>query len=180
MALEYVVAGRRRLPGGSFRFGTWSWVFEITDEAAEAADLDGTDALFEAGSCAIDEMKPSQKEFWSWVEEQVGFRPSSVVTVRKAGWEFSRAAAEVLASALDGVYFVDGAVEEDGLHQPFEPAEPAGSLKELQHRIEVASTQAGKYFGAWAAADRLAQAEADRRDPAAAERRKHENDWSDL
>lgn len=181
MALEYVIAGRRRLPGGLFRFGTWSWMFEIVDGAnQDAADFDPDAEQFEEGACAIDEIKPGQKEFWSWVEKHVGFKPGSVVTVRKAGWEFSQAAAEVLASSLDGVYFVDGTVEEDGLHKPLEPAEPAGSLRELQRRIELASTQANKYFSAWAAADRRAQQEADRRDPAAADQRRKDNDWSDL
>jgi len=177
MAAEYVIAGRLPLPGGPLRLRTWSFTFTLENDD-EDEDLDAE--LFEDGDCAIDEVKRGEKNVWTWVEELVGFKPKSVITVRKAGWEFSQAAAEVLAAALDGVYFCDAEATPADVTQPFESAAPARSVAELQARIEAAAKQAGKYFRAWQDAAERAQAAEDLRNPEGAVLRKRENDWSDL
>lgn len=175
MALEYVVVGRRPVPRSPGR-DPWTYDFEI---AADAID-DSLDDAFEDGDCAIEELDSTQDEVWSWAEGHAGFKPRSVITIRKAGWEFSQAAAEVLSAALDGIYFVDGLVDEHGIERPFEKAEPAKSTSELERRIEIASTQASKYFEAWENAAKRAAVEWERRNPESAALRKRENDWSDL
>ncbi|NUO52803.1 MAG: hypothetical protein HOV80_28490 [Polyangiaceae bacterium] len=113
------------------------------------------------------------------MEKHAGFAPKSVVTIRKAGWEFSGAAAEVLAAALDGVMFVDGLVEKSGVSRPPVSA-PAKSIEELQERIEAASREPAAFFARWEEAGRKAQEEHDRLHPEDAELRKKENDWSDM
>jgi hypothetical protein len=181
MAVEYVVAGRRKIPG-MLRVRAWSWTFEIDDSYDEDEDdVDDEAAYFEEGSLAIDEIRRSgNEEFYAFVTKHAGFVPKSVLTVRKAGWEFSRAAAEVLAAALDGVYFVDAAVEEHGLEPPVASIEAAKSVGELQARIEAASRQAAVFFERWAAQDAAARAEHDRLHPEDAALRERENDWSDV
>ncbi len=176
MALEYVVAGRRSLPG-IVRLRPWSWVFSIDNEDVE----DDDDApIWDEGSFELDEIRrKGSAEFYAFVEKHAGFAPKSVVTIRKAGWEFSRAAAEVLAAALDGVLFVDGLVEDEGVERP--PATPpAKSIDELQQRIEAASREAAAFFARWEEADRRAREEHDRLHPEDAELRRRENDWSDV
>ena len=170
MAAEYVIAGRRPLPGE----GTWVWYFDLEDE-----DDDDDVVAFEGGGfelCAIE--RSGNDDFFAWVEKRAGFAPESVVTIRKAGWEFSRAAAEVVAAALDGVYFID--VVEDALEPAVAPTAPATSTAELEARIEAASREPAKIFARWAAEEAAAQEEHDRKNPADAARRKNENDWSDI
>ena len=181
MAAEYVIAGRRALPGGILRLGTWSWSFAFEDARSEDdEDYDYDAPMFDDGSLQLAEIgRRSNKAFYASVEKHAGFAPKSVVTIRKAGWDFSRAAAEVLAAALDGVYFVDGAVTEHGLEPAVTPTAPARSLGELQARIEAASREPARFFERWAAAEATAQQEQDRRDPAGTSRRKKDNDWSD-
>jgi ribosomal protein L12E/L44/L45/RPP1/RPP2 len=181
MASEYVIAGRRALPGGLFRLRTWSWTFEIEDTRSDDdEDYDHDAPTFDDGSFALDEIRRrGNDEMYAFVEKHAGFAPKSVVTLRKAGWDFSRAAAEVLAAALDGVCFVDALVAEHGLSPAVPPAAPARSILELQTRIEAASREPAKFFERWAAEDDAAQEE-DRQDPPGASRRKKDNDWSDV
>jgi hypothetical protein len=153
MAAEYVIAGRRPLPRGFFRLGTWSWTFSFEDTRSEDdEDYDDDAPMFDDGSFALDEIKRrGNAEMYAFVEKHAGFAPKSVVTIRKAGWDFSRAAAEVLAAALDGVCFVDTGVAEHGLEPPVDPAPPARSIAELQKRIEAASREPARFFARWEA-----------------------------
>lgn len=180
MALEYVVAGRRPLPG-LLRFRAWSWTFELQDTRDEDdEDYDHDAPMFDDGAFELVEIRPAgNAEYYAFVEKHAGFTPRSVLTIRTAGWDFSRAAAEVLAGALDGVLFVDGLVAEHGIEQ-VAATNPAKSVEELQSRIEAASREPATFFDRWAAAGAHAQAEHDRRNPEDAARRKRENDWSDL
>lgn len=183
MALEYVVAGRRALPGGFFRLRTWTFAFALEDERSEDdEDYDYDAPMFDDGSLELCEIRRrGNGDFYAFVEKHAGFTPQSVVTIRKAGWDFSRAAAEVLAAALDGVYFVDGTVEELGLEgAAIAATEPASSVAELEARIAAASREPARFFERWAEADRQAREEHDRRNPEDAKRRRKENDWSDL
>ncbi len=178
MALEYVVAGRRSLPG-MFRLARWSWVFSIDCSDDEAEEDDDAPSWGE-GSFELDEIRRNDgADFYTFVKRHAGFEPRSVITIRKAGWELSRAAAEVVAAALDGVMFVDGLVEEHGVEQP--PATPpAQSIEELQARIEAAARAPAAFFERWEQAARRAQEEHDRLHPEDAELRSRENDWSDV
>ena len=180
MAYEYVIAGRRALPGGLLRLRTWSWTFAIEDTRSEDDEEDDGE-MFDDGSFALDEIRRrGNDEMYAFVEKHAGFAPKAVVTIRKAGWDFSRAAAEVLAAALDGVCFVDALVAEHGLSPAVPAAAPARSILELQARIEAASREPAKFFARWEAEDEAAQEEQDRQDPAGATRRKKDNDWSDM
>lgn len=171
MALEYIVAGRRSLPG--YRIKPWTWVFEI--------DCDDDDAMvFDEGSFELAEVRRrGNTDFYAFVEKHVGYAPKSVLTIRKAGWEFSRAAAEVLAAALDGVLFVDGLVDEQGIETVM-ATQPAKSIRELEERVEAASRDAETFFLRWEVDAAKAQADHDRLHPSDAVRRGRENDWSDL
>jgi hypothetical protein len=146
MADEYVIAGRRELPRSA---GAEAWSFRLKLEDKRSEDVAGVQ-VFEGGSFELDEIRRSgNDELFAFVEKHAGFVPKSVVTIRKASWEFSRAAAEVVVSALDGVHFVDALVAKHGLEKPLMPSEPAASLKELEERIESASRDATAFLQRW-------------------------------
>ncbi len=179
MALEYIVAGRRSLPAPPHA-RPWSWTFAVDDDEDDEASTNGDEVSFDEGSFELEEIRSEgNDDFYSFVEKHSGFAPRSVITIRKAGWDFSRAAAEVLAAALDGVLFVDGLVEEHGVER-VPAADPAHSIDVLQARIEAASREPRRFFERWAAAEARAREEHDRRHPEDADRRARENDWSDL
>jgi hypothetical protein len=173
MAAEYVVAGRRALPG-LFRLRAWCWVFELEQPDDEEDD----ESRFEDGACEVSEIPArGNADYHAYVAAHVGFAPKSVVTIRKAGWEFSRAAAEVLAGALDGATFVD--TDPERVYAVAATA-PARSLEELKARIVVAAGEAAAFFERWAAEEARAQEEDDRLHPEDAELRRREDDWSDV
>lgn len=175
MAWEYVVVGRRPIPKRRKGQSLWLHTFELVDD-----EEDDADEAFEEGDCAIDEIDSGEAECWSWAGRHAGFTPKAVVAVRKAGWEFSRAVAEVLAAALDGIYFVDATVDEDGIERPIEATAPASSTRELERRIELASKSPAKYFDAWRAQSERACREWAEQNPEDAAQRDRENDWSNI
>ena len=93
MAHEYIVAGRRALPGAG-RSSPWSWTFTFEDpHSKDDQDDDDEAAAFEEGSFELDEIRRSDnEELYAFVTKHAGFSPKSVVTIRKAGWDVWAAA----------------------------------------------------------------------------------------
>lgn len=183
MAIEYVIAGRRPLPKGR-EDRPWSTVIEhLQDEDEDGDDEDDLDDdseySYDEGSCEIAEMSTAPGEYLDFVAQRAGFVPTTIVSIAPAGFEFSEAAADLIAAAIDGVYFLD-AVPDHGPYPPLLMAEPPRTLEELEQRLGEALHAPREFLMAREARNRADAAEAARRDPAAAARRRADNDWSDM
>lgn len=86
MVAEFVIAGRRALPGKNA-----PWYVEL--ESHE-------------GSVSVYTVGLDQFDYVAHIRDLVGFEPLSVVLVRKA-WGCAQVVAEVIAGAVEGVVFCD-------------------------------------------------------------------------
>jgi len=127
MAAEYVVAGRRELPGGT-NFGE-PWYYVLNNE-------EGSLEVYQAA-------QRNEAELIDQADKILGWKPKSIVFVRKA-WELAEVVAEELAIALEGAVFCDVACEVS--FDAFEKAKPAASLPELEERLKSAFNNPGPFF----------------------------------
>ncbi len=174
MSLEYVVAGRRRLP-----HGPRPWTFEL-DGTEDELDDHAAELLDEGAFFLGEIVEAGNEDFFSWLTSVVGFKPRSVVSIDPAAWDMSRIAAEVLADSLDGVSFVDGLVDEHGLEYVSRQGVGADSLEELEARIVAAYHDPQPFLDRWAEVSAAAQAAREANDPEYRQAIRYANDWSDV
>ena len=151
MAAEFVIAGRRELPSRD-----QPWELEIENAQGGVSVREAAAAYDE--NDVVDVIRN--------VGEVVGWRPATLVFVRKA-WELAQVVAEELATAVEGAVFcdVDGKVFFDAQGK----ARPAGSVRELEGRLRTAFDNPQPFFDRWEKEERAGfkpDAEAD--------------DWSDV
>jgi hypothetical protein len=178
VATEFVIAGRRPLPG-SPDGRPWSATIEHFSGEDEDEDEDEAAYSYDEGSCEIAEVSTAPGEYLDFVAKRAGFVPTTIVSISPAGFEFSEAAADLIAAAIDGVYFID-TDPEYGPYPPLLKPEPPHTLEELEQRLDAALHAPREFLVAQSARERAEAAEADRRDPAAAARRRKDSDGSDL
>jgi hypothetical protein len=151
MAAEFVIAGRRELPGGD---APWQLRLE-SDE----------------GSIVV--YTPQSDDYRAHVARVVGFEPRTIVMVRKA-WDCAQVVAEVLAEAIDGYVYCDFGndlvFDAAGTHVPY------GSRDELAAAMRAAFCNPAPYFERWEQAAKAAFSERLKLDPVLAA----ENDWSEI
>ena len=145
MAYEYVVAGRRSFPKQAKE--QWSRWMAQGEEDEEEEDEEDDDETWDEGSCSIDQMIVEPGEYFDFVSRRAGFAPTSIVAISPAAFEFSECAANVIAAALDGVYFCD-AIPDDGPTAPLAKAEPVSSAAELEARLDTAFAKPAAFFAA--------------------------------
>src|SRR5689334_6720583 len=92
-------------------------------------------------------------KYFSFVRKRAGFSPVSIVAISPAAFEFSECAANVIAAALDGVYFCD-AIPDHGPLPPLAKAGPVSSVEELEARLDDAFAKPAAFFAAIAKRDR--------------------------
>jgi len=110
-------------------------------------DEDDEAETWDEGSCSIDQMVVEPGEYFEFVARRAGFAPASIVAISPAAFEFSECAANVIAAALDGVYFCD-AIPDDRPTEPLARAEPVSSPAELEARLDTAFAEPATFFAA--------------------------------
>lgn len=117
------------------------------DEDEDDDDLEKE--TWDEGRCSIDQMIVEPGEYFDFVSRRAGFAPTSIVAISPAAFEFSECAANVIAAALDGVYFIDALPNDEPL-APLEKAEPVSSPEELEARLDAAFAEPAAFFAALA------------------------------